>query len=616
MRHRALVILLLLILSFCFGFPHSVGAQSNTLQNYRSDALGLALQYPADWKLREMVKTETIIAASEADLNAVDAGKQPSGLIFSITITSFRQISASTPDDFAAILKQITASPDAKPSPIRISGADGLFVDTQDPTQSVATRTVLLSIGRRRVAVIRGISTVQGWLSSNGTSGEQRFNDLTNALTFFQPPDSTDLDSVGRVLWQVQAEKGQNLTDLADLSLSNDGATLYVSDHLAGIWSVTTNGVNGDIYKPDAVGEFAGIGIRSDGTQIVADPANHLLWALIPANKNNPAQVKRFAGSKQGSAPGQFGNLSPRTFAFGIQGLLYVLDKTDTGQRIEIFDRGGVYVNSWDLDKLLSMTLDSPAISSDSDNFIYLVAKNHAGVIKINVAGAVVKNDLGKEALTGVEPLALALDRFGNIYVATSDQGILQFDKTGNLLGVIGEAYDEAAPPKPGQLGRPVAMTIEPENGLMYVADSGRFPQVVAFALNGNRMVNVTAGTKSGGQLLYGEVVNGEINANTFVYTYTFEGKAGDQITIIMKADQSQNSQLDSFIELLGPQGTKLAANDDAKTSDLGKLDAQIKQYRLPVGGTYTIRATRFGSETTTGGGAFVLSLDGTPATK
>jgi hypothetical protein len=595
MRRIVLITLVFMILNF----PTVVHAD-DSIQNYHSDDLGLALQYPAGWKLREQATSQTITTALASDLDLIDSGKAPQGLLFTISVTSFRQLGASTPDDFPAILKQITASPDATPSAIRIGGADGQFVDTQNTAQDVAARTAILSIGRRRVAVVRGAATIDAWMNT----GESQFNDLTSHLTFFIPPNRPDQDSVSRVLWQLPATQ---LSDLADITLNLDGSIVYVADHRGGVWTVTTNGVGGDIYKPTDIGDFAGISTRADGSEIVSDPANHALWQITPATKTTPQSVRKFAGSA-GTKPGQFGDTYPRPFTFGAQGVTYAIDKTDKGSRIEIFDRGGIVLNTWDLDKLAGKALDDPKIATDDNGLIYVIAKNYEGILKINVSGALMKGDIGKNALAGIAPQAIAIDRYNNFYIATPDQGILKLDKDGNLQGVIGEAYDEANAPKPPQLGNPVAMTIEPINNLMYVVDAGRFPQVIAFALNGNTMVNRTAGTKTGGTLVYNSTSNGSIDASTFIYTYTFDGKVGDVVTVTMKADT--DSKIDSYVELDGPLGTKLAANDDAKSSDLGKLDAQIKDYRLPVTGTYTIVASRFGAETTSDSGAFILSLD------
>src|SRR5436305_1228220 len=40
-------------------------------QNYRSEPLGIAFQYPADWVVREQLLTQTVTASSQTDMAAV-----------------------------------------------------------------------------------------------------------------------------------------------------------------------------------------------------------------------------------------------------------------------------------------------------------------------------------------------------------------------------------------------------------------------------------------------------------------------------------------------------------------------------------------------------------------
>src|SRR5262249_40583565 len=120
---RFLIILLALGLAFIVA-AHPATAQDES-QNYRSDALGVAFQYPADWTVREQGSTRTITASSKADLDAVAAGKAPDGLLLSISVSTFRQIGAESLDDLKHILQKITQAPDTEPTSIRIDGADG-----------------------------------------------------------------------------------------------------------------------------------------------------------------------------------------------------------------------------------------------------------------------------------------------------------------------------------------------------------------------------------------------------------------------------------------------------------------------------------------------------------
>jgi hypothetical protein len=593
---RIAIILLTLTLLF---LPYIGSAQDETQdeQNYRSELLGLAFQHPADWIVQDQEATHTVTASSKADMEAVSGGKAPGGLLFSITISSFRVIGVERVEDFSAILKKVAQAPDAAPKAIRIDGNDGLVVDTVDSKQDVATRTVILSIGKRRVAVIRGVATVSSW-TTGGSEG--RFDDLVETLRFFPATGIPGGDTFGQVLWQLAADK---LTDLVDVSVSGDGSRLYVTERTQGIWEVDANGTAYGVNKPVGMGAFGGTGLLRAGILYVADPVQHAIWTV-----NLEGGIVTLAlGGRAGSERGAFGANSPQYFAFGLRGLLYVLDENEGGLRIQVFNRAGEWAATWDLTDGFATPIERPVISSDENGNVYLVGRNTPGIVKVNPAGKVVTTELGSDVLANSGAQALVVDRFGNFFVATADQGIFNLSADGKLLGIIGEGYDEAAPPKPGQLGKPVGMAVGEGGRVLYVADSGKYPQIVAFALNGNASLNATAGTREAREIIYGETVTGEIGEKTFIDLYKFNGKVGDVITITMTA--GDGSKIDPYLELLGLTRQRVAANDDAKADDLGKTTAQIKSYRLPFNGTYYIRATRFGAETTSATGTYKLTL-------
>jgi hypothetical protein len=593
---------------------------------YQSDQLGYSFRYPSDWMLREQANTQTVLLATRNDLAAVAGGQTPDGLLFSVTISTFRRIGANRLEDFIPILQKIAQTPGKTPTAVRVGDADGLSIDMQDQKENVATRTVILSIGNRRVAVIRGVATLEAWTTkgcgvdlsgeifsrtdnraNNGAAQTRgacsvRFESILSTFSFFPPQVSVDEDTIGRVLWHLRAP--ETLTDLVDISVSADGAALYVTERAQGIWQINANGVSGEIKKPAGIGAFGGIAVVR-AAQYVADPANNVLWVVDSTGTN----ATKLLGGEVGSGRGLFGVRSPQYFAFGPGGVLYVLDDNEKGPRIHVYSRMGRLTGMWDLAGVQSTKIDGAVISSDSVGNAYVVGRNMPGIIKVSPTGRVVSTEIGKEVLANTGPLALTVDRFGNFYVATTDQAILFLGADGKLRGVIGQSYDEAGPPKPGQLGKPVAMVLGDAGRVLYVIDSGKYPQIVAFSLTSNTSLNVAAGTRTAGPIIYGQTVSGEINEKTFVDLYTFEGKAGDIITITMVP--GDGSQIDPHIDLLRANGQRLAANDDARVPDAGmpKNAARIKSYRLRFSERYTIRATRFGRETTTETGTYSLTL-------
>lgn len=110
------------------------------------------------------------------------------------------------------------------------------------------------------------------------------------------------------------------------------------------------------------------------------------------------------------------------------------------------------------------------------------------------------------------------------------------------------------------------------------------------------------------GDLNYGDEVTGEISGEASTQLWTFEGEAGDRVTITMIADEG--SSLDSTLSLYTQeaydnQDGAIAFNDDAITADIGSFNSQIEAAELFEDGTYIIEASSFGSS----GGAYTLSL-------
>ncbi len=108
---------------------------------------------------------------------------------------------------------------------------------------------------------------------------------------------------------------------------------------------------------------------------------------------------------------------------------------------------------------------------------------------------------------------------------------------------------------------------------------------------------------QGGEAISYGAPVSGEITNEAPELLYTFQGSAGDTIIITMTASQPG---LDSFLELRGPDGQTLVADDDSG----GNLNSLIGPYALPADGTYTVVATRFMRQQGSSSGPFTLLVD------
>src|SRR5260221_7972855 len=154
-------------------------AQAQEDQSYQSDTVGVSFQYPSDWQISEQLAGDNVMAASATDLTAIKAGRAPTGLLFTVNISSFRLLGIHSLDDFAPFLQSIAGTNSAQPTPIKIGSAQGLSLEWVDANRDVASRTAIVSIGERRLAVGRGIATVYGW----GTPADQ-LDKLHDSLGF------------------------------------------------------------------------------------------------------------------------------------------------------------------------------------------------------------------------------------------------------------------------------------------------------------------------------------------------------------------------------------------------------------------------------------------------
>jgi len=581
-------------------------------QVYRSDSYGISFQYPAGWVLNDQADIHTLTLSSATDAQALQAGKSPASLVISLAFTSLRELNVASVDDFKPhLLKLFGITTDAQAAQAQqtgravshqttIGGVMGQALDIFDPNGGVGGESAMLSIGGRRVLIARGLATADVW---HNQGGQNLFTAILSTMAFFPPVNTITADQIGQVIWQTVDPR---FSGFADLDAQTGGSTLLASDPKQGLWTLDSNGnVTASTTFP-AIASYGSIVIYQDGTRFVADPINRTIW-LIAAG----GTPKKFISGAAGGNRGQFGSDAPRTFAIGYLGTFSVLDTNDQGTRIEVFDRGGGLASVFPL----GMTVQSGAISSDPLNRLYVVGANLNGVWQLSANGQTIAKDLGSVVLTGAQPTASIADRFGNLYVATADEGIVKLNMNNNAKfeGVIGQAYDGATTPKPGQLAHPTALTLSPDNLTLYVGDSGKYPQVVAFSLQNTPALDLKTGSQDMGVIAIGQTINGMLTALKFANAYQFTGKKGDVVTITLKAmpaSAGTSNTLDPYLQLIGTDGSIVAANDDASASAaLGPHDAQITAFTLPADGKYTIVATRLGRESGVTVGAYVLTV-------
>lgn len=84
------------------------------------------------------------------------------------------------------------------------------------------------------------------------------------------------------------------------------------------------------------------------------------------------------------------------------------------------------------------------------------------------------------------------------------------------------------------------------------------------------------------------ETITGTITGDDFQHVYRFEGKAGDEITLLMKG---RSLDLEPYLVLLDEDGERLTETTDKYYEPTSVI---IKDFVLPADGNYIVVATRF----------------------
>ena len=167
--------------------------------------------------------------------------------------------------------------------------------------------------------------------------------------------------------------------------------------------------------------------------------------------------------------------------------------------------------------------------------------------------------------------------------------------------GVLsGEISGILAPPVQGQNSVYVARFEIDADGNAVVSSGGIYPDSSLTLLP----ATFNLGLDSPAPIQRGQTVAGQItNAQPYA-TYSFEGTAGEIISVEM---QAVGPNLDTLLQVVDANGTIVGVNDDSVTS----TNSLIANSRLLSTGTYTIIATRYGKEIGGTEGQFQVTLSG-----
>ncbi len=173
---------------------------------------------------------------------------------------------------------------------------------------------------------------------------------------------------------------------------------------------------------------------------------------------------------------------------------------------------------------------------------------------------------------------------------ATGDVVDISMVGSGNLTDTYLELY--------GPDGTPLTYDDDSGDGLFALINDYRLPQsgsyrIVARAFSsslGAYTISLEQAEIDQQSISYGETQSGQLTELERRHYWTFEGSAGDRVTISMVG---QGALDDTYLELYGPDGALLITDDDSGEG----FFALIENYTLPDTGTYTIIARAYSSD-------------------
>jgi S1-C subfamily serine protease len=175
-------------------------------------------------------------------------------------------------------------------------------------------------------------------------------------------------------------------------------------------------------------------------------------------------------------------------------------------------------------------------------------------------------------------------------------------NSSGELIGVNTSIFTRGQ--GGGNIGIGFAISVDKLPAFLTAVREGRAPRVAQrrslFGGKSPDKITLNGPTVSGTLTNQSRVMSAD---NSFFDVYSFEGKAGQQVTIEMKSQE-----IDSFLILVGPNQRKIAQDDNGA----GNKNARIT-IRLPVNGTYIVLAN---SNEARESGAYTLDLKASAPTQ
>jgi hypothetical protein len=562
------VITLLLIV---FGSGLLNAQENDDLLPYRWEEAGIDLGYPTGWDepLPSEVNNRPTLDIAQTLVDSPEA--RPPGIpTLQLTLVEDALPDAELASLLAEQLQAAGITP-AEQAAITLAQVEGLGAT------GLSTDQVLFGVSRavqfpdNRILIVTGRAlTVQ----------RDVFLQIYEAVSAsIVPGDDLEfsLPEYG-VLWQAARNPAEDLNAFVNLAgaATTTSGLVYTVDAELGL--LRLDALTGDILAifPNAdLTTPADVTVDGDGTVYIADTVCNCIFPFSSTDT-------------WGEAITGFGLDAPYSIVATAEGTLYATDLDESSAVSLRVLQGGVE------------QARIPLADQSVQPLLGIDRNNRVAALTVEGQLLILENGVFSPQIQVIDVPSQANDLAFNLsnqmLVATSDQGVLVLDESGALLDRLGRIA--ASYPLAGEVASPRGVSVG-EDGTVYVADSdGTFGAITAFS------TRVPSGRVGASTLAVGVAVQGELDPNTSQQTWTFEGSAGQQITI-SAVDSSEAELLDLSVRLLNPEGVEEAVNDNQEGADLFSVfDAQIANHSLQASGTYTVIVERVD-----GAGAYALGI-------